>query len=68
MSKTQPKNTLEFWRSKLHVNSNGVFSFSEVSLKIIEAENSLLKLNKVSQYSDITIEIIYESSIFKLHF
>ena len=35
-------------------NRNGAFSFKEVSFKETETEITLLKLNKASQYSDIT--------------
>ena len=50
-------------------NKNGVFSFREVSLKQIKTQISLLKLNKVSKYSDIPTKIIKEKLkyIFKLH-
>ena len=59
------KNTLAFWRSEL----NGIFSFRVVSFKEIETEIRLLKLNKASQYSDITTKIFKEKLryIFKLH-
>ena len=43
-------------------NRNGVFNFREVSFKEIETEIRLLKLNKASQYSDITAKIIMENS------
>ena len=43
-------------------NRNGVFSFREVSFKEIETEIRLLKMNKVSQYSDIPTKIIKEKS------
>ena len=38
-------------------NRNGAFSFREVSFKEIETEIRLLKLNKVSQYSDIPTKL-----------
>ena len=43
-------------------NRNGIFSFREVSFKEFETEISLLKLNKASQYSDISTKIIKENS------
>ena len=43
-------------------NINGVFSFNEISLKHIEKEISLLKLNEASQYSDIPTKIVKENS------
>ena len=43
-------------------NRNGAFSFKEVSLKQIKTEINLLKLNKTSLYSDISIKIIKENS------
>ena len=43
-------------------NRNGIFSFREVSFKEIETEIKLLKLNKASQYSDISTKIIKENS------
>ena len=43
-------------------NRNDIFSFREVSFKEIETEIRLLKLNKASQYSDITTKIIKENS------
>ena len=42
-------------------NRNGVFSFREVSLRQIETEISLLKLDKASQYSNILTKIIKEN-------
>ena len=41
---------------------NVVFTFNEVSLKEVEKETKLLKLNKVSQYSDLLTKIIKENS------
>ena len=43
-------------------NRNGIFSFREMSFKEIETEIRLLKLNKASQYSDISNKIIKENS------
>ena len=43
-------------------NRNGIFSFREVTLKEIETEITLLKLNKSSQYSDIPTTIFKENS------
>ena len=43
-------------------NRNGIFSFREMSFKEIETEIRLLKLNKASQYSDISTKIIKENS------
>ena len=42
--------------------NNGAFSFKEVSFEETETEIRLLKLNKVSQYSDIPTKIINENS------
>lgn len=47
---------------------NGVFSFSEVSLKQIEKEISLFKLNKAYQFSDIPTKIIKNNSDIFLNF
>ena len=43
-------------------NRNGVFSFRKVSFKKIETKIMLLKLNKASQYSDISTKIIEKNS------
>ena len=47
---------------KTKCNRNGAFSLREVSFKETETEIRLLKLNKASQYSDITTKIIRENS------
>ena len=69
MSKIQPFQA--FLKYKKHpsivairtkCNRNDIFSFREVSFKEIETEIRLLKLNKASQYSDITTKIIKENS------
>ena len=49
-------------------NKNTVFSFSKVSLKQIEKEISLFKLNKAYQYSDIPTKIIKNNSYIFLNF
>ena len=49
-------------------NKNTVFSLSKVSLKQIEKEISLFKLNKAYQYSDIPTNIIKNNSDIFLNF
>ena len=55
---------------KTKCNQNGVFTFREVSVKEIQTEIRLLKLNKASQYLYIRTKIIKEYClryILKLH-
>lgn len=44
--------------------NNNVFTFSVVLIKEIEKEIRLLKTNKASQSSDISMKIIKKSNIF----